>query len=399
MLNVTTMQKIDYYLGGPLCLIASVINSGQKFLRNFSPKKDLSTSVLFIELSEMGSAILASPAIKTVLANTKKEHCYFLIFQRNRESVDIQRLIPKENVLVIKDGSFFAFIYSVLPIIFKMRSLKLQATFDLELFSRCTALLTWLSGADAKIGFGSKPDEGPWRGSLFTKEVRYNPHLHMSQNFLAMITAYYSHNADQYLRQPIPELEIGLSVRTESVQLAARLSNLGLELPAKLILLNPDAGFLQLRAWPEESWVELIKQIELKYPNYGIAIIGIAKFKQKAADLINASRSQRVINLVGVTENLEELTSLMLRSNCLITSDSGPAHFASLAKLPTIVMFGPETPKLYRPLGRNVRALYSKLACSPCYSAYNHRKTDCHDNICMQTITVSEVLKSVEEFL
>jgi ADP-heptose:LPS heptosyltransferase len=82
----------------------------------------------------------------------------------------------------------------------------------------------------------------------------------------------------------------------------------------------------------------------------------------------------------------------------MVTNDSGPAHFAAAAGLPTIVLFGPETPKLYQPLG-NSRAIYAGLACSPCVSAHNHRKTACTDNVCMQAITVEEVYAAVADVL
>jgi ADP-heptose:LPS heptosyltransferase len=82
----------------------------------------------------------------------------------------------------------------------------------------------------------------------------------------------------------------------------------------------------------------------------------------------------------------------------MVTNDSGPAHFAAASGLPTIVLFGPETPHLYKPLG-NARALYAGLACSPCVSAHNHRKTACTDNVCMRAITVDEVFAAVAETL
>jgi hypothetical protein len=62
------------------------------------------------------------------------------------------------------------------------------------------------------------------------------------------------------------------------------------------------------------------------------------------------------------------------------------------------VLFGPETPLLYRPLGPS-RAIYAGLACSPCVSAHNHRKTACTDNVCMQAIAVDEVYAAVGEIL
>ena len=60
-MRVQTMRKIDYFVGIPLCFLVSIV---QRVLHLFQgarhvyPKK-----VLFIELSEMGSTILADPAM------------------------------------------------------------------------------------------------------------------------------------------------------------------------------------------------------------------------------------------------------------------------------------------------------------------------------------------------
>jgi hypothetical protein len=58
------------------------------------------------------------------------------------------------------------------------------------------------------------------------------------------------------------------------------------------------------------------------------------------------------------------------------------------------VLFGPETPALYGSIGNSI-AITANLACSPCVSAANHRKTPCQDNVCMQAITVAQVLEKV----
>ena len=82
----------------------------------------------------------------------------------------------------------------------------------------------------------------------------------------------------------------------------------------------------------------------------------------------------------------------------MISNDSGPAHFAAATRLPTIVLFGPKTPKLYQPLGTS-QAIYAGLACSPCVSAHNHRKTACDDNVCMRAIGVEQVYGALAELL
>ncbi|MFH1092413.1 MAG: glycosyltransferase family 9 protein, partial [Pseudomonadota bacterium] len=97
--------------------------------------------------------------------------------------------------------------------------------------------------------------------------------------------------------------------------------------------------------------------------------------------------------------SIPELIDLYNLSDLLITNDSGPAHFASLTDIPVLVMFGPETPDIYCPLGANVRPVYKRPACSPCVSVYNQKRSPCTDNVCLKSITVEEILGMAREIL
>jgi len=92
------------------------------------------------------------------------------------------------------------------------------------------------------------------------------------------------------------------------------------------------------------------------------------------------------------------LPSLYSISICMITNDSGPAHFASITEMPTFVLFGPETPKLYGPLGQTT-PIYAGLGCSPCVAATNHRQTPCIDNVCLKVIDPEQVYDLVKPTL
>ena len=82
----------------------------------------------------------------------------------------------------------------------------------------------------------------------------------------------------------------------------------------------------------------------------------------------------------------------------MLTNDSGPGHFSAVTNLRTFVIFGPETPSLYGSLG-NSTPIYAGLACSPCVSAANHRKTLCIDNVCLRVIEPEMVLERLREAL
>jgi ADP-heptose:LPS heptosyltransferase len=96
---------------------------------------------------------------------------------------------------------------------------------------------------------------------------------------------------------------------------------------------------------------------------------------------------------------LYELVPLYSVSTCMLTNDSGPAHFASVTSLKVFVLFGPETPHLYLPLGGNAEAFYLGLPCSPCVSAANHRKTTCITRPCITGIPATMVLEKMDSFL
>ena len=83
----------------------------------------------------------------------------------------------------------------------------------------------------------------------------------------------------------------------------------------------------------------------------------------------------------------------------LVTNDSGAGHFASLTPVHAVVMFGPETPRLFGPLANSgapsATVIWKELACSPCVSVFNHRLSPCRNNVCMQSISVDEVFDAV----
>jgi ADP-heptose:LPS heptosyltransferase len=104
------------------------------------------------------------------------------------------------------------------------------------------------------------------------------------------------------------------------------------------------------------------------------------------------------VNSSGVF-TFNELVPLYSISTLMLTNDSGPAHFASVTPLKVFVLFGPETPHLYLPLGGNAEPFYLGLPCSPCVSAANHRKTSCETRPCITGIQPAVVYGRLKEFL
>ncbi|MDP2645597.1 MAG: glycosyltransferase family 9 protein [Desulfobacterales bacterium] len=402
-MKIGLVRAIDRYAGIPACLVMSI---GCWLLKKTAagslPARPVQR-ILFIELSEMGSAILAYPAMKYILERHPGAELYFLIFKENRFSVDLLNIMPPHHVYTISIHSALAFIRSTVKALRDLRRLKIDVVFDLELFSRFSALLATLSGAPVRAGYHRYHMEGLYRGSLMTHPVMYTPHQHMSKNFLAMVKSL-AHGTERPLAKeiisgPLP-LPGHIAGPEEKAAVLQRLIALcpAVKKAKHLILLNPSAGtLLPIRAWPFENYVELSRRI-LQGFDAVIIIVGLSDAIDPAEKILGETGKERCVSLAGKT-SVSELLALFAQSSLLITADGGPAHFATLTRTPSLVFFGPETPALYGPLGDQAVSLFAGLSCSPCLTAYNHRKTTCQDPRCMSAISVDQAFAQVEKIL
>ena len=355
--NTPLFQRMDRWVGGAACLACE----GLGIFRGLSPSSSTGRKgLLFVKLAEQGSTVLAGAAIRDAVGKFGRENVYFLVFDENRFILDAHDLIPRENVLTIDTGSLKNIVLSALRRLGEIRRLKLEALVDLEFFSRATAAFSFLTKIPKRVGFHAYFMEGPWRGNLFTHRPRYNPHIHTSSTFRSLVAAL-DFPADAFPQfawiPPDPRIFEPPRFIPTDAENAAMTNLIAAECggrPRALVLLNANASdLLPLRRWADANYIELAKRILALY------------------------------NLADV----------------LVTNDSGPAHFATLTGVNTVVLFGPETPKLFGVLLPRCKTITAGLACSPCVSATNNRQTSCRDNVCMKNISVETVLEAVSEAL
>lgn len=403
-MNADFMRFIDRRLGVPTCLALSCVHglrkifSKPRFIKN--PNK-----FLFIELSEMGSILLAYSLFKKTKEIFPDAEFYFLTFKENRKALDILDIIPEKNVMTISSNNFFSLLGTTISTLWKLRRKKINVAVDMELFGRFTAILSYLSRAKNRVGYFSYHNEGLYRGNFLTHKVAYNPHLHMAHNLLSLIYAVSSSPEDvplsktQVLEKDIivPKRRIADNARKMLLKKIED-ENENITKAKKIILLNPNASdIVPLRRWPLENYTELAKLL-LQHEGVCIIITGIESERKDVDIICDAVSHERCINFAGKT-TFFELIDLYNIADVLITNDSGPVHFSSMTDIKTFAFFGPETPKLYGPLGKNCRVFYSNYACSPCVSAFNHRKSPCSDNKCLKAISVMEVYNEVKQIL
>lgn len=399
-MNVDMMRKIDYYVGVPLTFIGTIID---KTLKIFSSNKKVKpTNVLLIELSEMGSAIIVDPAMRKLKANIDGE-LYFVIFSKNKVSLDLLGTVKSENVYTLDESNMVSLIVSAFKFIFWCREKKIDSTIDLELFSRVTALLSFVSGAKNRVGFHSFHNEGLYRGDFLNKKVAYNPHQHIAKSFVALVDALLSEKEEiPFTKRIIPdeEIQIAKAVIDETDQrevletISERYEGFDKDVNPVILVNSNASDLLPQRRWDRANYCEVIKKI-LTYNDKAIILLTGAPAESEGAQLLaDCVDDKRCINFAGGVKFLQ-LPTLYSLSAFMLTNDSGPAHFASITDMHTFVIFGPETPALYGSLGPTT-PIFAGMACSPCVSAANHRKTPCTDNQCIQVITPDWVFNTLK---
>lgn len=400
-MNLKLVRAVDRWVGVPACWFLSGLYRIKSAVTGSARQARVPRNILLVQLSEMGSVVLAWPAIAYLKQRYPDCRLYFLIFAQNRPILDTLGAVDPDCVFTICTDGPLAFFRSTVAALSAIRAQRIDTVIDFELFARFSALLSGLCGAVCRVGFSRVNEEGLYRGTFLTHPVAYNCHRHMAVNFLTLAKAPEWSDLVPLVKAPpdehlaLPD-SIGAADKRVLVPLGRYLD--GLTACRHLVMFNPSAGnLLPIRAWPPERYVALAHRL-LADTKLGIVVTGTADDVALARNIADQVASSRCVSLAGLT-SMDQLLALLAKVDVLVTADGGPAHFATLTRTATVVLFGPETANLYKPLGEQVIALSAGLACSPCLSAYNHRRSPCRRAVCMEAIGVEAVLAAVSELL
>ncbi len=399
-MNVAKMRFVDRWLGTPFCFLLTVLAKLFGRRRPLSPAP--ARRLLFVKLAEQGSTVLAQGALQAAIRRFGRDNVFFLLFAENRSILDLLDLVPPQNIIAIDARNLWRAVVSSLAAIRQLRRLGIDAAVDLEFFARSSAALCYLSGARWRAGYHSFGGEGPYRGNLMTHRLSFNPYLHTSQTFQVLVEALDqpAGNLPTFALEPPPVAASLVQFQPTGAELAEVQGILGNQLgsengPLRLILLNANASDLMpLRRWDSSRYVELALKLLARYPDVSIVFTGAPAEAAAAEDLVRQVDSPRCLSMAGKT-TLRQLLVLCCLAEVLVTNDSGPAHFAALTPVDVVVLFGPETPRLFAAVSPRTHPLWAGLVCSPCLNAFNNRNSPCTNNVCLQRLTVDHVFDTV----
>lgn len=385
-MKLNTLRYLDRKIGIPLCYAAYFLKKALFLHNRHKFEKEKVKKILVIKIYGAGSIILASLVFQNLKKNFPNAEIWFLT-KNGLDKIYPTKFFSHIETLNLKFLSAFT---DFLRLVFKFRKQKFDLVIDLEIVSRYTALLSYLSGAKTKVGFEIM---GQNKDKLYDFKAIYHEGKHISKVFLSALEV-----LDLDIKKfsaAAPEFSL---LDKESVLDSFQIRNIR----EPYITININASELSFeRRLPSEFFKQIICHIINNYKEYSIILIGSKDEKEyieNFMDLAKFSENNKVYNLAG--NSFSELFALIHGAKLMITNDSGPAHIAAAYQTPAIVFFGPESPAIYGYDSKKVKNFYSETHCSPCLSVYRDKKFKCVNNQkCLKNFNIHEINRAVDEFL
>jgi len=384
------LRFLDRGVGALLCFALTLLVRAKRTRRppDFPIKK-----ILVIELFEMGAAVMIAPSLSYLLKTIPGVELHALTGESTQPVWKILGLIPEQNVHVIGGNGLFSFVSSSLKKLLTLRRVSPDLIIDYNLFLRYTALISGAIPARSRAGFYKYELEGLYRGNIYDTKCYFNQNEHISKNFLALTKAALKPQQDSPgLKESISteELKIPSFSSNSKARLAIeqKLRNLCPDQKYSLLVVSPDVGpTLAVRNYPAASFASAITEVLVSDRQLLTVIVGTERDRGTADTVVRLVNSDRCVSLCGQT-NFSELLELLAMANLVVCNDNGIGHFSALTQTKAVALFSTDSPYVYGPLG-DCTIIYSFYHCSPCILAYNHKKTRCQDNLCLQSIPSS----------
>lgn len=274
----------------------------------------------------------------------------------------------------------------------KLRGERLNAVVLLTNSLR-TGWLAWQSGAPRRIGFAYGP-----RGLLLTDKLR---DVSESRTWYGLRKRTPTSALDQYLTLiaalgcRADSKQVELATTPEDEQAADRVWQ-KLKLPSgeRVVVFNTGGAFGAAKLWPNEQFAELAKRIVATSDCSVLMLCGPAE-REAARDVVRRAAHPRVVSLADEASSIGLSKACVRRARLMVTTDSGPRHFAAAFGVPVVSLFGPTHIGWSENYQRHAIHLQKKLPCGPC----QQRVCPLGTHQCMRDLTVAEVFCAVRKQL
>ncbi len=372
-MGIGSMRRIDRWLFGILALLLGP--PVKVFSANRMPEKI--DKILVIKLWAIGDAVLTLPLIRGIRKRLPASRIDVLCHRANRAVYEASGDIDGIVEFGIRN----------LPGLFK----KYDICFDTEPYLNLSALIAAWS-ARGRVGFRNR-----FRWLFYDRTVSPEPDVHAVEKYLEM-GRHIGVEADRNLVPLRFPDEAGRRVET---LLGPRRPD-GEEL---LVGMCASVGkSVKARQWPRECFRQLAARILAEWGKARIVLIGTEE--DVSVNEFIRDGHPGILDLSGKI-GLPELFCLAARLDAFVSNDTGPMHVAAAQGVPTLGIFGPSSPELWRPYGDRNRYLYrgKEVCClAPCNVPQRGLVRECRlrgedRDLCIRSIPVDEVFRELREMM
>lgn len=325
----------------------------------------------------VGDVVMATPALRALRDHFADATIYGIMRPYVADVVAGTDLLD-EVILDQKTG----WSRGVLPLARSLRKLSIDQA---VLFTNSyrTGLASWWGGCKRRVGYAR---EG--RGWMLTDGLlpkvdahgRYQPSPIIDEyNLLAV-----------RLGTPDPGHQMELATTPDDEDQADRVwQKFDMSIHRPVIALNPGAAFGAAKHWPVHHFVLLARMLVDRLDAQVLVLCG-PKERDLAQIIVQQTDRNDVHSLAQEALTLGLTKACIRRSDLLITTDSGPRHFAAAFDRPVVSLFGPTHIEWTITYFAKEVHLQHRLPCGPCQLRVCPLRGNDHHR-CMIDLTPDEV--------
>jgi heptosyltransferase-2 len=266
-----------------------------------------------------------------------------------------------------------------------------RARFDLAILlpnSFRSALVARLAGIPRRLGY-----ERLGRGILLTDVLHHPLDADRRRLPTPIVEAYLK--LARHLGCPIESIRLELATTRADEDAADRAwAALGLGGGHPVVCLNTGGAFGPAKNWPMGHFADLARRLAEQSRARVLVVCGPGE-RENAREIAAIARHDHVVSLADQELSIGLTKACVRRSALLITTDSGPRHFAAAFDTPVVTLFGPTHiawTRTHHPMAWHV---IHPVPCGPCQRPVcpegHHR--------CMRELTPESVYRAARRAL
>lgn len=222
-----------------------------------------------------------------------------------------------------------------------------------------SALVAYLSGTRRRVGYARGG-----RGILLTDRLRAP--VDGRGRYLPTPAVEYYAAIVRHLGGRVESLRPELFT-TEADERAADRAWSDLDLPpdGRVVCLNTGGAFGPAKSWPSSYFAELARRLAAGADAHVLVLCGPGE-RDAARAIVTLADHPRVVSLAGQPLGIGLSKACVRRSALMVTTDSGPRHFAAAFGVPVVSLFGPTHIAWTRTYHPHAVHLQQPVPCGPC---------------------------------